>query len=343
MRKGFLFVTVFVLIFASLPLRAVGADFVVSARAAVLMVAETGEILFEKNAREKRSMASTTKIMTALLACEENTPERKITVTDNMNRVEGTSMGLKTGDKVTLEALTIGALLASGNDAANAIAIGLAGNLDKFAIEMNARAMQIGMENTNFVTPSGLDHKEHYTTAYDMALLGATAIENPAFARICTKKSAKVAVDDRAAHYNNHNRLLREYQGCIGMKTGFTKKSGRCLVTAARRRGATLICVTLNASSDWSDHKKLLDFGFAALEKRVGESDEYALPLVGGKKKFVTLKPAQTPTLPKKGKPVVVPLIRPFEYAPVKKGAVAGELQYWIGGELVARVGLVVA
>ena len=165
----------------------------ISAQSAALLVADTGEFLFEKNAQQQRGMASTTKIMTSLLAVEESDPNRVITATEAMVRVEGTSIGLQAGDKITLRNLIYGMLLESGNDAANATAIALAGSADQFAERMNARAKEIGMTNTHFVTPSGLDHEEHYSCAHDMALLGAEAIQNPEFAAVCSTKSIRVA------------------------------------------------------------------------------------------------------------------------------------------------------
>jgi len=313
----------------------------ISAKSAVLTVAETGEILYEKSAREPRPMASTTKLMTALLACEENTPGREIIVTEAVSRTEGTRMGLKAGESVPLEALVTGAMLASGNDAANAIAIMLDGSLEAFAERMNARAARLGMKDTRFVTPSGLDAEGHVSTAYDMALLGRAALENQTLAAVCAAKSAKVKIEERAVYLTNHNRLLREYPGCVGLKTGFTKKAGRCLVTAARRRGITLICVTLSAPGDWSDHKKLLDYGFRELESRVGERGQYSLTVVGGERKTVRLECPQMPPLPKNVAAEAVPLIRPFEYAPIPRGAIMGELRYYADGKLICSLPLI--
>jgi D-alanyl-D-alanine carboxypeptidase/D-alanyl-D-alanine carboxypeptidase (penicillin-binding protein 5/6) len=305
------------------------------------MVADTGEVVFEKAAHEPRPMASTTKIMTALLACEAKTPDRTILVTDALSKTEGTSMGLKAGEKVTIQALVNGAMLASGNDAANAIAMVLGGSMDAFAEKMNARAHQLGMNDTQFVTPSGLDTEEHHSTAYDMALLGRAAIANQALARVCATKSAKVMAGERTIYLTNHNRLLREYPGCIGLKTGFTKKAGRCLVTAARRKGITLVCVTLSAPNDWSDHKKMLDYGFAQMEKRAGEKGEFSLAIVGGEVETVALECLQVPILPKDTVAEYIALMRPFEYAPITKGKIVGELQYYANGKLVCSLPLI--
>lgn len=238
----------------------------VSAKSACLVISDSCEVLFAKNENECLPMASTTKIMTSLLALEslEACGDKEIEITDEMVRVEGTSMGLMPGDVVNLEALAKGMLLCSGNDAANAAAIAVGGDKDKFISLMNERARQIGMNNTRFVTPSGLDSGDHHSTAYDMALLGAFAMENNRFASIASKKSDKVVFinPQKTVSFRNHNKLLRLYDGCIGVKTGFTKAAGRCLVSCAQKNGVKLVAVTLNAPSDWEDHKNMFNYGF---------------------------------------------------------------------------------
>ena len=195
-------------------------------------------------------------------------------------------MGLREGDSVSLNGLATGMLLASGNDAANAAAVKIAGSIEKFSGLMNQKAKELGMENSHFVTPSGLPNDDHYSTAADMALLARHALQNERFAAICTKSSAKLSFGnppfDRWLY--NHNRLLEDYPGCIGIKTGFTKKAGRCLVSAARRDGVTLICVTLSDPNDWRDHAALLDTGFAQTEKRElsVSTQDISLDVVGG-------------------------------------------------------------
>lgn len=319
----------------------------VSAQSAALLVVDTGEFLFEKNASQRRGMASTTKIMTSLLAVEEGTPNRVITATEAMVRVEGTSIGLQAGDKITLRNLIYGMLLESGNDAANATALALAGSADQFAERMNARAKEIGMTNTHFVTPSGLDNQEHYSCAHDMALLGAEAIKNPEFAAVCSTKSIRVAYGnpEYLRTLSNHNRLLSAYQGCIGVKTGFTKKSGRCLVSAARRDGVTLVAVTLNAPNDWDDHKKLFDYGFSAVEN-IKLDDGFSgiqLRVVGGVSGTVPIECAITPRLSAASTSVEIRrevYLEPFVYAPVEQGRIIGEARYYWGDKLIACVPL---
>lgn len=236
----------------------------VSAESAILIDSGSGRILYEQNAYEKLPMASTTKIMTGLLACESEKLNENVKVSAFASGTEGSSLWLKIGEKQTLENLTYGLMLKSGNDAAVAIAEYLAGNTDAFALLMNERARELGAVNTNFENPHGLDSSKHYTTAYDLAVIAKAAMKNESFRKIVSTKTYSIPMQgenwDRVL--KNHNKLLWNYEGCIGVKTGFTKKSGRCLVSCALRDGQELICVTLNAPNDWSDHKTLLDYGF---------------------------------------------------------------------------------
>lgn len=238
----------------------------VSAKSAILICADSGSVLWAKNETEPLPMASTTKIMTSLLALEnmEACGNKEVEITDEMVRVEGTSMGLMPGDIVNLKSLAQGMLLCSGNDAANAAAISVGGTTEKFISIMNEKAKQIGMQDTKFSTPSGLDKDNHHSTAKDMAILGAYAMENENFSNIVSKKSMPVKFinPSKTVNYRNHNKLLRLYSDCIGIKTGFTKAAGRCLVSCAEKNGVRLVCVTLNAPSDWDDHIKLYNFGF---------------------------------------------------------------------------------
>ncbi len=233
-----------------------------SAASAIVMNARTRTVIYEKNANTKRAMASTTKIMTALLLAECNTPQKKVTVTAPMVAVEGSSMGLRAGDTVTYNDLLYGILLPSGNDAANTAAISICGSIEKFAQLMNKRAKELGLKNTHFVTPSGLDADSHYTTAYDLALLTSFALENNDFLSVASSKSVVLEFGGEKRYLANHNRLLKTYDGAIGVKTGYTSKAGRCLVSAAQKNDSEIIVVTLNDRNDWEDHARLLDYGF---------------------------------------------------------------------------------
>lgn len=239
-----------------------------SAKAAVLINADTRRVIYSQNQNERLPMASTTKIMTALLLCENADLEQTITVTKQMVAVEGSSMGLLAGDTVSYHELLYGLLLASGNDAANTVAISLCGSVSAFADKMNEKAQRLGLKDTRFVTPSGLDAEGHYTTAYDLACLAAYALQNEDFLAACSSQNATLNYGNPPYRrtIKNHNKLLGSYDGVIGVKTGFTKKSGRCLVSAARRDGKTVVAVTLNDPDDWQDHKALLDFGLSQLE-----------------------------------------------------------------------------
>ncbi|MBO7218247.1 MAG: D-alanyl-D-alanine carboxypeptidase [Clostridia bacterium] len=229
--------------------------------------ADTLEIIYRNNPNVKRPMASTTKIMTGLLLAESGRLDEEIECTAEMVTVEGSAMGLRAGDRISGKDLLFGLMLMSGNDAANVTAHFLAGNSENFAKLMNEKAKELGLLNTSFVTPSGLDAEEHYTTAFDLAKLTAAALKCEEFKNAVSSYTATVSFGNPKQKYTikNHNRLLKEYDGCVGVKTGFTKKSGRCLVTAAERDGKRLIAVTLNDPNDWRDHKSLLDFGFEAL------------------------------------------------------------------------------
>lgn len=254
-----------------------------SAEAAVVINAYTNEVLFAKNADLRLSMASTTKIMTALILAQQPNLDKKITVTKEMVTVEGSSMGLLPGDCVTYYGLLCGMLLASGNDAANTTAVSIAGSVENFAVLMNQKAKEIGMKNTNFVTASGLDADNHYSTAYDMAILGAHAMENSVFREVASSRSKTVEYGNKP--YNrtltNHNKLLKYYEHAIGVKTGFTKKSGRCLVSCAQRDNKRIVAVTLNAPDDWNDHKRLLDYGFSKLNTYILKCDLKEIDVVG--------------------------------------------------------------
>ena len=248
------------MLLALLPCRAEAAQ--LSATAAILMDADSGEVLYEKDTGRRMRIASTTKIMTALVALERAKLTDTITVTAS-HMVEGSSMYLKPGETVTVEELLYGLLLCSGNDAALALA-DCCGGLDAFVQAMNEKAAALGMKDTSFANPNGLDDENHYSTARDMAVLAAYAAEDPTFRRICSTKTATVG----GRSMTNHNKLLRQIEGCIGMKTGYTKAAGRTLVSCAERQGRRLVAVTLCDGNDWADHKTLYEMGFATYETK---------------------------------------------------------------------------
>lgn len=236
----------------------------VSATAAVLMDADMGQVLYEKNGDRQMLIASTTKIMTALVVLEHAAPDDVITVTPN-HMAEGSSMYLRAGETVRVEELLYGLLLCSGNDAALALTE-CAGGLTPFVALMNEKAAALGMAHTSFANPNGLDADGHYSTARDMAVLAAAAVENPTFRRICSSRS--VTIGQRTME--NHNRLLRQMEGCIGLKTGYTRAAGRTLVSCTERDGCRLVAVTLQDGNDWADHAALYDYGFRLTTPRRG-------------------------------------------------------------------------
>lgn len=236
----------------------------VSATAAVLMDADMGQVLYEKNGDRQMLIASTTKIMTALVVLEHAAPDDVITVTPD-HMAEGSSMYLRAGETVRVEELLYGLLLCSGNDAALALTE-CAGGLTPFVALMNEKAAALGMARTSFANPNGLDADGHYSTARDMAVLAAAAVENPTFRRICSSRS--VTIGQRTME--NHNRLLRQVEGCIGLKTGYTRAAGRTLVSCAERDGCRLVAVTLQDGNDWADHAALYDYGFRLTAPRRG-------------------------------------------------------------------------
>lgn len=318
----------------------------VSASSAVLLVSGSNEVLFEKSAYEKRPMASTTKIMSSIIAIESGRLDEEITVTQEMTAVEGTSMGLLPNDKVSVSELVYGMMLSSGNDAANATAITIAGSTEAFVSMMNDKAKQIGMLSTHFATPSGLDTDDHYSTAYDMALLGSYAIKNEQFLEICSSSSAVVDYGNPPykRRLTNHNKLLKIYDGVIGIKTGFTKKSGRCLVSAAERDGITLICVTLNDADDWNDHKKLLDYGFGIVKRYDNYQRDFLIRIVGGKDASVNAQLQRAPKISSlNGQITQKVYIEHFLYVPVKKNDVVGYSQfYYQNGALADTVPIII-
>ena len=323
----------------------------ISAKAAVVIEAETRRVLYQSNAQEQLPMASTTKIMSALLALEHPALEKEFVVDAAAIHVEGSSMGLREGDSVTMYALACGMLLSSGNDAANAAAVAMCGNISGFVLRMNERAQQLGLENTRFANPSGLDAEGHYTTAYDMACLAAFALENERFAEICSQSNMRVRYGNPPYDrwLDNHNRLVDSYEGCIGVKTGFTSKARRCLVSAAERDGVRLICVTLNDPDDWRDHTALFDYGFALYKSvsidtdldgavvPVAGGDTIRLPVVTSGQANAVLSENELKGLERR---ILAP---PVLFAPVAKGQVVGSVEYITDGITVKTLPLYAA
>lgn len=314
-------------IFFPLCIKANAVEFSLSAKSAILINALTNEVIYEKNAYEKRGMASTTKIMTALLTIERGNLHKTCVAKDEDVRIEGTSIGLKEGDRITLETLVQGMLLESGNDAANVSARVIGKSREKFVSLMNQKAKEIGMEDTQFKNPSGLTEEGHFSTAYDMALLGSFAIKNKQFRDICSLSSIRVSYGNPEYQriFKNHNKLLNSVEGAFGIKTGFTKASGRCLVSAAERDGVTLIAVTLSDPDDWNDHKKLFEYGFEKVKiYEMGfDTEKIEIDVVGSDNKKIGVKLKNKliyTAIDEEMNPETVVLCDKFLYSGVKKG-----------------------
>lgn len=323
-------------------------DLSLSAQAYVLYCVENDSVILEHNAKNKMKPASTTKIMTTLLALEEaQKRDTHVKFTDAMT-AEGSSMYLKNGDVVNLSSLAKGMMMASGNDAANAVALTLSDSIEDFSRLMNKRAKDIGMTDTHFVTPSGLDDENHYSTALDMARLMAHAMKNEAFCDIT--KSRSITVDflspKKQVTYENHNRLLSLYEYCVGGKTGYTKTAGRCLVSVARKEKVNLVCVTFDAPDDWNDHIKMFDYGFERLKAvDISENDdELSVEVVGGEKDFTPLyhKDDETVVVNKEDAKRVqrTVYIPNFLYAPVEFDEYVGMVVYKLDDKIIKEVPL---
>lgn len=332
-----LIVSLTVTAFSSVSVSAKGTSYPsVSAEAAVLIEADSGKIVFSHNENTRLPMASTTKIVTALTALTLKEASTPITVSPEAVGVEGSSVYLIEGEVLTLEQLLYALLLESANDAAVAIAVGLSGSVEAFAEQMNSVASLLDLQDTHFVNPHGLDGEEHYTTAYELACLARCAMQNELIRTIVgTRKHTIPHPGDVGTRLLvNHNKLLRLYDGCIGVKTGFTKRSGRCLVSAAERNGVMLIAVTLNAPNDWNDHTAMLDYGFSRYESVqlcVGEELLFPLPVVGGTDAYVMLvnTEALRVTLPKDHGKIELTVEAPhFAYAPIAEGETVGRAVY---------------
>lgn len=319
-----------------------------SAQSSILIDAHTGRVILENNAYERRPMASTTKIMTAIVALERGDLNSVATVSHNAARVEGSSMYLKGGEKIKLIDLLYGLMLNSGNDAATAIAEHIAKDVESFAKLMNEKAMALGLRDTSFTNPHGLDHENHYTTAYDLAQMTRHALANDKFSEICGTRIKTIGTDggEMIRTLGNHNKLLTMYKGADGVKTGFTKKSGRCLVSSATKNSLRLIAVTLNAPDDWNDHMKMLDFGFSNYhyQKAFGRGDYMkSVSVIGAKENRVPLYSDLGVELAvkKDDKIKVVYDVPNFINAPVFKGQLVGSASVYLNSELVKTVNLV--
>ena len=310
-----------------------------SAQKAILMDGETGRVIYEKRADEKSLIASTTKIMTAIIICEQCNVLDRMCIPKEAVGIEGSSIYLKEGEVLTLQELLYGMMLHSGNDAATALAIYCGGTVEGFADLMNDKARMLKLTGTHFVNPHGLDAPDHYSTARDLAILACYAMENPIFAKTVSTKS--VTIDHRP--FINHNKLLWRVEGADGVKTGYTKAAGRILVSSAQRQGRRLVAVTIEDGNDWADHAALYEDGFRQYNIRQVVSKGQILgrlPVFGGVEQNVAiiatedfsyaLRSDETPTirLSQKG----------MTFAPVVEGGDAGFAYICLGDKAVGKV-----
>lgn len=316
-----------------------------SAAGAVLMDADSGRVLYGQNAHDPRPIASITKLMTALVAAERaDDLDATVTVAPQAAGVEGSSIYLKAGEQLSLRDLLYGLMLHSGNDAAVAIAIHCAGDVETFVSWMNRRAAELGMEHSHFMNPNGLDEEGHYSSAYDMALLAQEVLKKPDLAEIVGTKTA--VRGERSLV--NHNKLLWRYEGCVGLKTGYTQSAGRTLVSAATREETTLICVTLRDPNDWADHASLLDYGFANYQSRLLASPGKTLarlPVSGSLARAVPVVTASTVrACLTDSESVTAQLKLPDRLeAPVEQGDVLGSLTFSLNGQEIGKTDLIAA
>lgn len=324
-------------------------DLEVNAEAAVVMDADSGRLLYAQNPDKRLANASTTKIMTALLTLEQPDQDRYFTVDSDAIQVEGTTMGLQPGDSVTLHQLAAGMLLPSGNDAANAAAVEIAGSEEAFVRLMNQRAAELELQNTQYRNPSGLDAEGHYSSARDLATLAAHALENEDFADIVSKQEIRMAFGNPPYNRSLYttNKLLERYPYAIGVKTGYTDDAGLCLVTAAEKDGTRLIIVTLNGKDDVNTHMRLYEHFFPLLARvdLSGFTEGLSVPVTGGTRDSVAAVPAAEPEaalLEREYDELTRKVELPqFVYAPVQAGQVLGEIRLLSGDKVVWQSALV--
>lgn len=310
-----------------------------SAEKLIVIDATTGRALYEKNADDRALIASTTKIMTALVVCEQCNVLDRMCIPKEAIGIEGSSMYLQTGEVLTIQELLYGLMLHSGNDAAVALAIYCGGTVEGFAELMNDKARQLGMYNTHFSNPHGLDAPDHFSTARDMAVLTAYAMKNPIFAKTVSTKS--ITIGNRTLR--NHNKLLWRVDGADGVKTGYTKKAGRILVSSATRQNRQIVVVTINAPNDWNDHAQLFEQGFSKYKIMhiVSKGDVLGTKMViGGDDNLVELIADENfdyPLSPDENASLVIQ--QPdFVYAPVVEGQTAGYAYVCIDGEVIGKI-----
>ncbi len=320
------------------------------AKAAVVMDVSTGRVLYSKNSNTVLPMASTTKIMTTLVAIESGKLNEVVKVSSKASGTEGSSIYLQVGEQLTVEELLYGIMLRSGNDASVAVAEHIGGTVEKFAEMMNQKAKDIGAKNTSFANPHGLDHQNHYTTARDLALITSYALKNPKFKEIVSTKRKSISGPPSETWERalvNKNKMLWQYEGGDGVKTGYTSNAGRCLVSSATKENWQLVCVVLNCRPMWDESSALLNYVYENYENKkiIDAASKYnEINIKGGKEKTVGVKPVKDLLLPLKrdelDKIKIVPEYEKNNIAPILKGTNAGLLNAYLNEDLVGTVPL---
>jgi D-alanyl-D-alanine carboxypeptidase (penicillin-binding protein 5/6) len=345
MKKISFYMLLILLIISSLQQISYASPPEISAQAAVLIDVSSGRILFAKEPDVRLPIASLTKIMTAIVAIEHGDLNDMVKASKNAVGVEGSSIFLRLGEELSLEDLLYGLMLRSGNDAAVAIAEHVGGSVEGFVYLMNEKARILGLENTHFMNPHGLDHPEHYSTARDLAILTSYALKNPTFQKIVSTqvKTAPLADEAWDRKWFNKNKMLRMYQGADGVKTGYTRLAKRCLVSSATRNERQLAVVVINDGNDWNDSARLLDYGFQEyqLVELVHEGQSVEDPVENRKTKleFVTTRGSKFPLMEGEIGSVNSKVVLIEEN--MRKGVLpAGYLHIFLGNTLIDQIPL---
>ena len=320
----------------------------IESQSAILIEQSTGKVLFGENAHQRLPMASTTKIMTALIAIEKGNLDDIVTTASEAYGVEGSSMYIQKNEKLSLKDLIYGLMLNSGNDAAIAIAIHIGGSIEGFADLMNERALSLGLTNTHFVTPNGLHDPEHYTSAFDLAAIAREAMNNETFREIAATPYYCTETGNVKRTLKSKNKILWQYEGGNGIKTGYTEAAGKCLVFSAERADMELIGVVLNSPDIFPESMNMLDYGFelVSMSRKVNAGEMVARVKVNkGSKGLVAVTAGKDIVVPIKieeGALLKTRVVIPRQIdAPIEKGAELGTLELWDGTRLAASEPLV--
>lgn len=313
-----------------------------SAQAVIVAEANSGTVLYEKSADQRMLIASTTKILTALIVLENCDVDEKVVIPDDFPAIEGSSIYLKAGQELTVLELLYGLMLASGNDAAVALALHVSGSVKYFSDLMNQRAKELGCKNSHFINPNGLDAEGHYSSARDLSLIACEAMKNKTFCDIVSTKSINIG----GRYFRNHNKLLWNYTGALGIKTGFTESAGRSLVSCAERSGMRLICVTLSDPNDWQDHTALYDWAYDEYRcLNIGRSDaQYGnVPVISGVRQNVSVRPGEDFTLiySKNDQIELSCELSKFVYAPVNEKEKAGVITIKLNSKTINEIPII--